>query len=183
MNVRRTPEQVNELVSEIVAMYGGGFRPSEIAVEVGISVPYTYTLLQRAGITTDEVLHSRMLGKLDDEQKGQLILDYQDYDQSVVSVLKKYDISHTQLYAFLCASGVSTRRYELGLLGVKDLRLDNAIQMYKDGYFVRVIVEETGIHQPQLHAELARREIPMRRPRKGIKDARVPDPPPTVDEV
>jgi transposase-like protein len=82
---------------------------------------------------------------------------------AVATILKQFDIERAKLYYLLSKYSVTTRQTTL-----KDSRkraLDEACQMYKDGFVIRQITEDTGVHQPTLHAELARRGIELRRPR------------------
>lgn len=78
-------------------------------------------------------------------------------------ILSDFEIDRGRLYYLLSKYSVPTRQRALEKGRAR--ALDEACAMYEQGYVIRQITEDTGVHQPTLHAELARRDIPLRRPR------------------
>ena len=79
----------------------------------------------------------------------------------IKDILNEFGISISKLYLLLAEHNVPTRNIE-HTDGHK-AQLDAAIALYEKGVPIWQITQETGIHQPTLHAELHARGIPLRR--------------------
>lgn len=177
MRRRRTPEQMEELRSNVSEMYHAGVSPYDIASELEVSIPYIYQLLKQMGVDTSVHYGQKILSKLTDKEKDDIIEMYRDLSISVSQILTKYDIRHTQLYNFLRMSGIETRTYSNSARNDRERRYDLAVQLYKEGASLHAIFDETGVHQPTLHKILHLRGVQLRR--EASRSIRDNDPKPT----
>ncbi len=162
MSRQRTADQVQELSIEVADMYDGGLAVKEIAAEVGVSVTYVYKLLEKQGVDATGVRGS-FLDALDQEVIDEIVANYQSRTVPMSHLLEAHGLSYSNMYAILLSQGVSIRRHINKEEVTRKLRMETAVQMYIDGARLWLIKEETGIHQPQLHAELHKRNVKLRR--------------------
>jgi len=141
-----------ETEAEIVEMHEGGLTLKSIADEMGISSTAVRNILKKYGKET-----SRVVVDYDEED----IIQQYVSNEPVPQILEDNNISYAQLYTILRNHKVPTRKAIRQ--DVKQERLAQAVELYQDGVPLWNIKEETGIHQPTLHAELHRRHIPLRR--------------------
>lgn len=143
--------------AEIIKMLKGGMSPMAISQEMGISaqtvrnLQKTSPVAQAAKARTTSLINEIAIGE--DYEAGEKIPD----------IMEKHSITRSKLYQILSKFSIPTRQTIQ-----KDTRkraMDEAISMYKQGFVIRKIKEDTGVHQPTLHDELAKRGVPLRRPR------------------
>ncbi len=166
---RRTKKQVEELAIEAANMHQEKLSPEDIAEELSISVPYLYKLLKEQGVELGKAGRRSAVDMLDEEDKQVIIANYQSREIPMSAVLGEYGLSYNQMYTLLRKEGVEIRRHIDGERESKILRLNTAVQMYEDGALLWLIEDETGIHQPELHRELHKRNVTLRRARKSFK--------------
>ena len=129
-----------------------------IAEEMGVSAQAIRNLLKR---------HEKAQGeKIPAPTNPQDVLIAEAYEngEEIPLILARFDIRRARLYSILSKFSVPTRQVQQKM--AKDRAMDEAISLYEQGVVIRQITEDTGVHQPTLHAELARRRIPLRRPRE-----------------
>lgn len=141
---------------EIVLMWDSGLDVGAIADELSIS-PQTV----RAALN---IAHRDLRRPKVHKDEPLILADYAN-NNPASDILKKYNISYSQLYTILGRHDVPLRKHT----GREALsaRLDRAIEMYQANAPLWEIKQETGVHQPVLHAELHARNVPLRRPRKA----------------
>jgi hypothetical protein len=138
--------------AEIVQMHLAGLKAPAIASELEISPSAVRAVLRKT--TKPQPVH---------------ILDENAIIQAYASqvpagmILKEHSISYATLYRVLAAHNIETRAAQGASGRVK--QLEAAVQMYQAGSPLWAILQETGIAQPTLHAELHKRGIDLRRPR------------------
>jgi len=143
---------------EILQMLGHGMSPRAIAEEMGVSVNVVRDLAKEPAEAQGGVKPSATTI----ERHDAVAKAYED-GWPVAKILDEFAIGRTQLYAILAKFEIPTRKVTF-----EDARArakDEAVELYKQGVVIRKITEDTGIHQPTLHAELAKRGVPFRRPR------------------
>lgn len=144
-----------------------------IAQETGISVPTIYKMLSDAGVQPPQRVMTRTWDKLSAEQVKEFIERYLD-NEPMLDLLDEFDINHNQMYAMLRANDVKPRLRNMERAKAQSASMEHALALYQEtNLTVSEIVHETGVHQPQLHAEIRRREIPLRRPRAPKKSKKV----------
>lgn len=141
-------------VQEMLVMFDSGIGVAGIANEFGVSTQTVRRILKDHGKET-----SRKPRTLDDEAVIQM---YQD-GKPVPEILTRHTITYGTLYRILGEHEVPTRQVAYAKSALKIL--DRAVELYVAGAPLWSIKQETGIAQPTLHAELHKREIPLRRPR------------------
>lgn len=158
----------DENYAEIVVMLQRGNSVEDIVAEfVGeVSASAVYNIRKEMGIHGSRV-RERNLEGLDLEG----IVDAYNAGISTREIVKKFDLRNTnQVYSVLAHTGTPRRKYSALHVSAKQVALDDACEMYEAGYFLRDIVGETGVSQPRIHDELAKRGIPLRRPRTNTRD-------------
>lgn len=140
--------------AEAKAMEEAGISRPAIAHELGVSTQTIRNWFRSQG-------HDKPSATTPEEIQ---IVEAYEAGELTAKILAMFDIDRGRLYYLLSKHSVETRKVqrEEG----RKRALDEACSLYKQGYVIRQIVEDTGIHQPTLHAELARRGIPLRRPRE-----------------
>lgn len=155
---------------EIVAMAEGGVEPLDIAAEVGVSTPQVYTIMRKYNIAVAKPGRKSMYDRLSPEALDDLKESYEEGDESSTSIMERLGIgSYPVFYSILRKMGVAPRRMRLDYMEAKKMQLEHAVEMYVAGHPFWKIKAETGIHQPQLSAEINTRGIPRRRPRRASK--------------
>lgn len=143
-------------VSEILEMFDAKMTVASIAEEVGLSEGTIRILLKAQGRElVRSILHP-------DEQK---IIDEYSEDVPANVIINKYNLTYTRLYAILARNDIPVR--VVASKGVRDTRMELALDMYQADVPLWKIKQETGIGQPALHTEIHNRDIPLRRPRKN----------------
>lgn len=143
---------------EIIKMLLADMSVMAISQEMGISAQ----TVRNAQKTSPEA----QAVKLNTPTRLDKVAVVEEYEAGklIPAILEEHNISRTKLYQILSKYSVPTRQTVQ-----KDTRkraMDEACAMYQQGWVIRQITADTGIHQPSLHEELARRGIPLRRPRK-----------------
>lgn len=161
-----------ETRDEIVSMASGDepLDVKEIAVEVGVSIPTVYRVLQEAGVRPAKKYAEASYKRLSEEEQEEFVARYLDYEP-VIDLLDEYSINHTQMYQMLADRDVKPRMRQKSHEDAQNLALDHALELYQNSNLtITEISYETGIHQPMLHSTIHRRGVPLRRPRTKKKD-------------
>lgn len=167
---RRSQKEVEALATEAANMQAAGMPSEAIAAELGISVPYLYKLFKQEGIELEPSGGRRsIVDDLDDDAKELLIRVYQTREVPLSSVLAEFGMSYNQMYTLLRREGVDVREFIDNERETKKVRMDIAVKMYEEGARLWLIEDETGIHQPELHRELHKRGIELRRYRGKLR--------------
>lgn len=143
-------------VNEMGDMWDAGLNLTQIAQEMGTStavVRKALTLSGKTGFSEDDKL-----------EKDQEVINMYNEGLSIKVITLKQGISVTKLYNILAKHKVPIR--SIVQQPTRDRQLEEAVAMYEDGVVLHQIVSDTGVPQPTLHAELHRRGIKLRRPRR-----------------
>jgi hypothetical protein len=95
------------------------------------------------------------------------LIDAYNNGGNVGALTLKYGLSYNAFYGLLRIRGVKYREMRLAEKDDRQARVERAVEMYQKGFKLLPIEIETGIRQPIIHAELARRGIPLRRSGSG----------------
>jgi IS30 family transposase len=165
MPALRVTEQVRD---EIKSMHDAGLAPAQIADELSFSLPTIYKVLRALGVKPRKSFKSK-LDTFAPEDFETIAKRYVD-GAPTLQLLADYEIHYPQLYQILDFMGVQPRLRQRERKEAKNAMMEHALQLYLEtDLTVAEIVEETGVHQPVLHAELRKREIPSRRARERAK--------------
>lgn len=146
----------DETRSEVLQMWDQGMSANAIADELGVSSTTVRNVVRASGRDTKKPrTHAHEREIVEQYVNGGKVPD----------ILAKYGVSYTQLYNMLSRNDVPIRK-AANAQG-RGKQLDAAVILYQQNVAVWKITEETGVAQPTLHAELHRREIPLRRPRRS----------------
>lgn len=159
-----TEDQVREVVN---LRQQDDIAVSDIAEMMGVSETTIYRVLKKENVVARQA--STLLDKVDTED---IVSMYQDF-YPLNAIAEKHSITLSQIYYVLRTVGVESRSKQNDALADRQARLDTAVQMYQDGFFIHEITGETGIAQPTLHQELRNRKVPFRRPRSNMSEADV----------
>jgi len=143
-------------ILEMVEMFEQNISVKDIAEELDVSPATVHRHLKEQGY--DSSIHVRKVNE------DEILKAYQDNARSIASILREYDITYSIFYGILNDHDIPIRK-EAQANG-KEKALVAAIEMYKRGDPLWMIKQNTGVHQPVLHAELHKRKVPLRRPRK-----------------
>jgi transposase-like protein len=158
------PKYEESIKQTIVMMYQGGISVNSIVQEIeGVTPRDVRTVLKEQGILSGPGRKPSVVESYDEATINAMLVDY--YDKIPMrELLEKYHIrSMDRFYVILRELGQPARQNTPEHQDGKRLRLDHACELYKEGVPIWKIVEETGVDQPRLHAELHRRKIPTRR--------------------
>lgn len=147
-----------KIEAEIMEMLKAGMSPMAIAQEMGLSIQTIRNVKKALDPEAQASIPSATTG-VNEVLVGE---EYERGDQIPV-ILEKHSISRAKLYQILAKFSIPARRVENA--NARERAMEEAVSLYKQGVVIRQITADTGIHQPTLHAELARRSIPLRRPR------------------
>lgn len=143
---------------EIIAMFDGGItQVTAIATELGLTPNKVRLALHQSGRTPRRVTVLDVLGE---EKIDGICADYAQGNLSTAEIIEKYAIDYNTFYKVLKYREVplkKTLKEEGG-----DDAMDMAITMYYDNYTLAEILQDTGIHQPRLHAEIRKRRLGLR---------------------
>ena len=146
-----------EKLKELMEMHRAGMSTPAISHELDVSPQTVRNVIRTYG--SDE-------GTEDSPSRNEVkIVEQYEEGLPIKEILVEHEITRPQLYYILEKYSIPTRKAKLEL--GRQRQLDEAIELYKQGMVIRRITEETGVHQPTLHAEIARRGVPLRRPRSG----------------
>jgi len=148
-----------DIGEEMIEMAAAGLSVSGIAEEFEVSESTVRRYLKSHSVST-----RRTHTLLDNIDSKQLVEDYQSW-VPINEIVKRHNIERSQLYYLLKKLDIEPRTKDDDWVDAQQMRVDHAVRLYQQGERISNITEETGIHQPQLHEELARRNIPLRRPR------------------
>lgn len=148
------------MLEAIEKMYAAGLPISTIADELGMQnkdVIAKVNFLVRQG----RVKKRRRKTKISLEQEEKIIERYYEGER-VQALASEFDLKINDVYNLLRRRELPARSNTKEYQEKRQNNLDKAVQMYKDGVKLKYIVIETDVSQPVLHAELARRDIPLR---------------------
>lgn len=153
---------------EIVQMADAKMTPIEMADELGLSLPSIYAVMRKYGYKISKPGRGSTYDRLTPEQQVDIKERY-EAEESIAAIMTDYNIGgHAVFYSLLRKMGIPLRTKKLEVLEAKEMIMDQAVSMYVAGHPLHDIKEETGVHNPMLHAELHKRKVPLRRPRKVI---------------
>lgn len=142
---------------ELTSMVEAGMTVPQIAEELGKSVGTIKKMLADAGLEA----HSRAKPAFNISR----ILEQYGSGVSVAQIISEQPgLTYTKFYGILSNEGVPTRKVEQEHSRAR--QLDEAVELYIQGLKIFDIVQETGVAQPTLHAELHARGVPLRKARK-----------------
>lgn len=156
----------DEMRGEIKDMTTAGMPVKKIATELELSVPSVYRILAEEGMKPSKAV-LKITDRLSDEDLEQILERYYDFDP-VGEILFQFDLNHNQLYQILADMKLEPRRKQSQTKEAKGLMIDHALDLYLNDSDMTVdqIVQETGVSQPTIHNEIARRGLEKRRPRR-----------------
>lgn len=141
-------------LEEMLAMWEANMSAENIAKE--LDLPITRVRKELAA-------HGRKKKPLAIQaNEAQIVQAYSEW-VSVAEILAKFSITYPMLYTILNRNGVPIRK--VASAAGRQLQLETAVALYKEGVPLWRIHQETGIAQPTLHARLHELGIPLRRPR------------------
>ena len=152
------------IVDETVKMYEAGMPIGGIAEELGKSVTTVYALLREGGVEPkrrEESQTRSIVDALPKEIVEQVTLDYVK-GVSMSRIVRTSGLSINTVYKILKETGTALRRSEDNKAAF-DMRLEKAVQMYKDGDKLIKIEMETGVQSNQLDKALYKQEVQLRR--------------------
>lgn len=147
-----------ERKAEALKMYAAGISIPAIATELAMSAQAIRNMIK-----TDPEAQAVKPVTTTREYNDVLVAEAYESGMSIPKILEEFGIRRPQLYSILSKFSTPTRKVLQE--NTRKRAMDEAISLYKQGVVIRQITADTGIHQPTLHAELAKRGIPMRRPR------------------
>ncbi len=153
-------------LEEIREMVEGGMSVTAIAEELELSASHVSKLISALGLG-DAKTRRTALSRLSPEDVQRIISLYLD-NAPVGIICTDWGLSYNALYKLLGDNGVELRAHSVASTEVKNQRMDAAVRMYEAGARLYDIEEETGIRQPQLHRELHKRKIPLRKTTKAV---------------
>jgi uncharacterized protein YerC len=148
-------------LEEIKQMLAGGMTVSAIADEVGVSIGYISRLLSAMGLS-GSATRKTVLTRLTDEERADAVEMYLR-GEPVAAIIIKYELNYNAFYRLITDQGVEMRERSPENRKIRNERLDLAMKLYQKGITLNQIEIETGIRQPEIHREVVRRGIPMRR--------------------
>ena len=148
-------------MDEIRAMVEGGMSITAIANELKLSTSHISRIVNALGLS-DSVKRRTVLTALTPAQVEEVVRLYLD-GESAARIILQYNLNYNALYRLLNEQGVALRVQGPDVRELRKQRLDWAIRMYIEGASINNIEIETGIRQPVLHLELARRKVPLRK--------------------
>lgn len=152
---RQVPEDVYD---EIVQMLKEGFTPNEISEETGWAKGTIRKIRREAGF------YGRHIDPLRGLDTDAIVTEYREGER-VLDICIKHEINSQKFYKILALIGEPLRTKDPTYQEARARAMEEAVQMYKDGWYIYDITEETGIGQVSLHKEVKKRDIPLRRPR------------------
>ncbi len=155
-----------EMRGEIKEMTTAGMPVKKIATELELSVPSVYRILAEEGLKpTKAVL--KVVDRLSEEDLEHILEQYYDF-LPVGEILFQFNLNHNQLYQILQDMGLEPRRKQSQTKEAQGMMIDHALDLYQNDSDMTVdeIVRETGVSQPTIHNEIARRGLEKRRPRR-----------------
>lgn len=160
--VRVTPE----MRGEIKEMTTAGMAVKKIASELELSVPSVYRVLAEEGMKPSKAV-MKVTDRLSEDDLDDILEKYYDF-APVGEILFEYGLNHNQLYQILQDMNLEPRRKQSQTKEAKGLMIDHALDLYANDPDMTVdqIVQETGVSQPTIHNEIARRGLEKRRPRR-----------------
>jgi len=148
--MRRNREDSRKMREEVITMTEEGAPASVIAEELGISLPYVYTILSTEGIPAIPKPNDRSLSKrLTEEQLQKLVIAYASGDP-MANMLDEYNLNYHQMYAILRKQEIPLRKVIDERKEARDAAVEAAVMLYEQGVSLWQIRSETGVSQPAL---------------------------------
>lgn len=148
-----------DTISQIAEMYEKGASVQEIAVEFDRARSTIYAMLQDAGVTLREN-STNIASFIDASLVNQVVQDYAR-GVTLAKIKRTSGLSQHTIYRILEQASVPLR----GSASEKesdDRRVEQAIQMYKDGFKLVKIEVDTGVSSTMLYKALYREGVPLR---------------------
>lgn len=133
---------------ELLEMAMAGVAPTDIANEVGVSIPTVYAVMRKHGI----------LEQLKAKRDQKVIEAYQD-GQRIVAITEAFQVSQFQLYRILERHGIKMRR---GSPNTRRDDEDQICELYKGKTTLSQIRRITGRSIGYIYDVLDRNNIPRR---------------------
>jgi transposase len=160
----------------IVEMATNGHGVDTIAEELGWSKRTIIGVLRKAGMTA--IGHTKnILDLFSAEKLEQFRVDYEEARLPTRALVDKYNMSGPSVvYHLVSELGLTPRQWKTSPGNHKEDMLRRAVQLYIDypQMSLRQIVEETGVSQPTISAELRRQKVQLRRPSMSKPDIVIP---------
>lgn len=141
-----------EKETEILEMDDNGMKVAAIAEEMELSATAVRNILKK---------HGRDLSLPKAFRDEEAIINQYIQNTPIHLILTEHDLTYSVLYGILSKHKVTSRK--TANAESRQQRFDVATEMYQNGNAIWQIINETGIAQPTLHAELHKRDIPLRR--------------------
>lgn len=152
-------------LGELQDMLDAGIPVGDIAEELGVTSARISQLVTQLGLR-GKVGRRSCLTELFPEDVESIVQRYIS-GVSVAELIYEYGLNYNAFYKLLRQNNVELRSRGKTELQYHQERMDIAVRMYINGARLHTIFSETGIHQPALHRELHRRDVPLRRPNYG----------------
>lgn len=158
----------DEVRGEIKDMTKAGVPAKQIAEELEVSIPTIYRILGEEGLKPAKATQ-KMVNRLSEEELDHLLEMYLVDWEPVSEILFQFDLNHNQLYQLLGDLNIEPRRKQPHTVEAKESMIEHALDLYLNNPDMTVdeIVQETGVSQPTIHNEIARRNLDKRRPRRA----------------
>jgi hypothetical protein len=161
----RIPDDVRD---EICEMARNKIGIVDISNETGVAVPTIYSILRTAEVALPQ---SQGETELTAEQQVELLDGYLNGEKSS-DLRDRYNLTVAQFYKLLNAAGIQPGTRAAGKKSAREEAMDVAVALYANHEIpLWKITQETGINQPTLTAEIHKRQLPLRRPRRSADDA------------
>lgn len=163
-----------ELALEAYVMYTAGVKDLDtIAGELGRSVQWVRQVLKEQGIVFDKG-RVGLYEAFSEADKTDIVERY-ERGEAVYKICELYHMSSGGFYNLLRKMGIAPRGKAADALEGRKIQNDLAVEMYKEGWVIWYICEETGLHPPDVLKAAREANLPRRgRGHKGripAKDA------------
>lgn len=157
-------------IVEIIEMGNTGqMSAGAIAAEVNVSTQTVISVLREYGVPIGPAGRTKLTDRMEPQALEDLLERYTGSEEPIRVLLEDFGLTHGQLYNILAQTGTPRRRYTREKIQGRKDQFMHAVEMYAEGHPLWKIKEETGVHQPQLHAELHRRGVPLRRSKQIVR--------------
>lgn len=133
----------------------------DIAEHFDWSVSTIYAALRQTGVTFGTPGKKSVMDRMDADDIERLIDDYQTGVKLRI-LTERFNISVPAVYSLLRQLGIPPRTESKEYLEGQVAQYDEAVEMYKQGWALWFISEQTSVAQAVLYRELRIRGVPLR---------------------